>query len=180
MITKSSSKPLNLLQSVQKMKAPVIGGPFALPVEFESDKYAAQFAPVGNATKALKGPQIVEGTQYTAEGWLTWKHPVTGKPHKVTERRKDGETFILLYRPQEIQKQVNQAYANLSRERMHMEVTGRTVAGNQVTDDPGMLGLERLPRNERDGAPFEPPEAMEDDDQLQSQHITKKTKVLTR
>lgn len=162
------------------MKAPVVGGPFALPIEFDSDKFAAQFAPVGNATKALKGPQIVEGTQYTAEGWLTWKHPVTGKTHKVTERRKDGETFILLFRPMAIQRQVNQAYANLSRERMEMEVTGRSVAGSPVTEDRGMLGLDRLPRNEREGAPFEPPEAMEEENNPQSTHITKRTKVLSK
>lgn len=180
-----------------------LGGDFALPIEFDSKKFASSFVPKGNAVTAAQGRQVLVGTNYTAEGWSVWKypdttptgdldeknkpvmmkHPKAGEKHEVTSRIKDGGTFTLMFRDKGVQQEVNEAYGQLSRQRMAQEVTGQTVAGANVTDDPGMLGRGRLP-SERAEMPedeqFEPPVAVEGAPLPADQNITKKSKRLSR
>lgn len=166
-----------------------LGGDFALPREFDSKKFASSFIPKGNAVIAAKGRQTLIGTSYTADGWQVWKypaedsdekpHPKAGESHEVTERSKGGGTFVLMYRSQAVQVEVNQAYGEVSRQRMSMEATGQTVAGANVTDDPGMLGKGRLP-SEPNLEEFEPPQTVEGLALPADQKITKKSNKLSK
>lgn len=175
-----------------------LGGDFALPYEFNTKKFAAQFSAKGNEVIAAQGRQTLTNTNYTADGWKVWKypeevptgkldekgkpvfkkHPLAGKRHIVTSRIKGGGSFVLMYRDLEVQREVNQVYANLSRDNMEMEVTGQTVAGANVQDDPGMLGADKLPKHEAE--PFEPPVALEAPSLPESGNITKRSKTLSQ
>lgn len=190
---------LNLLQPLQSTPGESnLGGPFSLPVEFNSKKFASHFAAKGNGVKAVKGTQTLTGTKFTAPGWNVWTypdtvptgeldakgkaiyedHPLAGKTHEVTEKVKDGTTFVLMFRDLDVQVQVNQAYANLSRDRMTQEARGETVAGANTEDDEGMLGTNRLPRtSEPKLSDFEPPTTVEGDLPA-NQSIKRKVKKL--
>lgn len=197
-ILKTKQEPFKRLQSLQTVPGDSnLGGDFALPREFDAKRFASSFVPKGNAVTHAQGRQILVGTNYTAEGWHIWKYPTTiptgtldekGKPvmekhpkadekHEVTSRIKDGGTFVLMYRDKEIQNEVNQAYGNLSRERMQAEVTGQTVAGANVEVDPGMLGKGRLPDSHEDEE-YEPPVPVEPTSLPADENIVKKTKRL--
>lgn len=201
---KRIQSPFKHLQPLQSLKGETnLGGDFALPVEFNSKKYASSFVPKGNAVTAAQGRQALVGTNYTAEGWSIWKypdeiptgdldekgkpemmkHPKAGEKHEVTSRIKDGGTFTLMFRDKGVQEEVNRAYGELSRDRMAQEAVGQTVAGANVTDDPGMLGGKRLP-SERAEVPedeqYEPPVIVESGSLPTDQNIVKKTKKLSR
>lgn len=198
-ILKEKSKqpePFKYLQSLQNVPGETnLGGDFALPREFDQKRFASAFIPKGNAVTHAQGRQVLTGTNFTAQGWSIWKYPEQiptgelnekGKPvmekhpkaderHEVTSRIKDGGTFVLMYRDKEVQREVNQAYANLSRERMNQEATGQTVAGAHTEEDRGMLGKQRLP-SEPEDEQYEPPVAVEEVSLPTYKNINKKVK----
>lgn len=129
------------------------GGRFALPAEFDTAKFAAGFYQKGQQVLAMQQQQVVVGTAYTAAGWQVWKYPgvaetnessskkkkkskgvdditgenKAGRPHEVTSTGKDGATFVLMFRPIELQEQVNRAYGDLSLDQMVNEIRGDTL-----------------------------------------------------
>lgn len=132
-----------------------LGGRFALPPEFDSSRYASAFVAEGNEVLAKQREEVLQGTCYTAPGWKVWKYPKTVKG-ETTEHPSAGERhivvdaggktkFVLMYRPLDVQKQVNEVYGALSTDRMINEIKGETVSSNQQ-DDPGILSNQRLNR----------------------------------
>lgn len=196
-LSRKTRKPFEHLQQLQTMAGDSrLGGDYALPVEFNSKKFASAFVAKGNEVDAMKNRQVLLNTNYTADGWKVWKypdtiptgkldeqnkpifkpHPRAGKMHIVTSRVKGGGKYVLMYRDAGVQREVNQAYANLSRDNMEMEVTGQTVAGANLDDDPGMLGADRLPKHEAE--PYEPPVAVEAVPLPPSGHLTKQSRTV--
>lgn len=152
-----------------------LGGKFALPPEFESHRYASAFVLEGQEVLARQAPQPVLGTELISDGWTVWKypgklekteegkkskknrgvpelkagseHPLAGQPHKVVGD-KLGENYVLMFRPIEIQRQVNLAYGETSRLATVAEVRGETL--QPLVNTPGMLTSKQLTREERD------------------------------
>lgn len=143
-----------------------VGGKLALPYEFDTNELAGQWSKKGADVDAARGPQPVVGTEYSARGWDIWKYPnevpdglddndkpekkkhdKAGQAHEVT--LSDG-TYVLLCRPKVVQDQVNEAYAEHSRQLMNLELSGTTIAGS-AHDDSGMLGEQQLNAVERFG-----------------------------
>lgn len=142
-----------------------LGGRFALPMEFDQNQFASAFVPDGNEVMAMQTDQPVQGTGYVADGWKVWKypdkqttpklddtgkptkvfedHPMKGKSHKVHSQDAHGPVYVLMYRPIEIQQQVNEIYGLLSIDNMTAEARGETIAGAPI-DDKGMLNERRL------------------------------------
>lgn len=137
------------LKRSDALVGPNLGGKFALPAEFDTTKHASSLVLEGNEVLAMQVDQPVVGTPYVAEGWQVWKypegHPQVGQPHKVTGV-KAGENYVLMFRPLEVQEQVNQAYGELSIQQMTAEVKGETLSVPGTEQDPGMLTEERLAR----------------------------------
>jgi hypothetical protein len=143
-----------------------IGGKFILPVEFDSVKFASAFYTEGAEARSMQTEQPVVGTAYFAEGWKVWKfpkeipegfpnegdpHPNAGEPHKVVSASsKSKEAFVLMYRPKEVQEQVNQCYGLLSLEQMTAEVKGETLSVEEANGDKGMLTADRLDKAYRE------------------------------
>lgn len=136
------------------------GGPCELPFEFDSKRFASAYHPKGAGVNAARGVQNILGTQYSAPGWQVWtypkergtgimdektgdekmeKHPMAGQPHEVTLAggKESGGTYVLMFRPIEIQDQVNLVCALRSREMMEADLRGVTVGGN--TPDTGLV-----------------------------------------
>jgi hypothetical protein len=149
-----------------------LGGRYALPVEFDSNKYASAFYAEGNEAHAMQRDQPILGTALTAPGWKIWTyparrrtgeldekgklklnskneplsedHPSAGEPHKVHSMEAKGQTLILMYRSLEVQQQVNEAYAQLSREITDAELSGETSAVLDPDDPNGILTAAQL------------------------------------
>lgn len=128
-----------------------LGGKYALPPEFPSDKYASAFFAEGPESLAAQQDQPVLGTEFVAPGWSVWRypgalekakkktkkdktdvaelsdgaHPLAGKPHKIVD---GSNTYVLHYRPREIQDDVNLAYALHSTDELVSEVKGESLA----------------------------------------------------
>lgn len=118
-------------------------GLFNLPVEFDRAKFAASWVKKGPDVQREAQRQPVLGAPgITADGWQVWKDS-KGKMATVATS-KSGE-FILMFRPREVQDQVNALYGNVSKGRMLREklqasaVRKETQAGSQ-----GMLTSEQL------------------------------------
>lgn len=101
--------------------------------------------PDGDKKKEVKNPNWTEGSKKpkTISVPVLKKHPLAGKPHSLPPLDRDGVVYVLMYRPIEVQEQVNEVLGLLSIEQMTAEVNGQTIAG-LPSNDPGMLGAERL------------------------------------
>lgn len=119
-------------------------GVFELPSDFDQTKFASSYVKKGNDVKAAEQDEQLLGTSFIADGWAVWKRE-DGTYHQVTI---SSGTYILMCRKAEVQKAVNRAFGNLSRERMKSEQRGETIAGS-TSSDSGMLNADRLPK-ERD------------------------------
>lgn len=119
-----------------------VGGRFSLPQGFDGEKFASAFVPEGNEVQAMQTDQPVIGTGYVSDGWQVWKNS-TDQPHKVHDRDQNGPVYVLMFRPIEVQQQVNEAYGLLSIDQMTAEVRGDTIGGKPA-DDRGMLNEKRL------------------------------------
>lgn len=128
----------------------VVGGPnnmaqdaagqLALPIKFDSKRYAARWEKEGPRVDALKEPQRLAGLNLQAEGWQVWKHPDTKEPYRVALQT---GAYILLFRSKEVQEAVNAEFGKLSRTRSRRERSGETIATAAKT--PGMLSNADLP-----------------------------------
>ena len=152
-----------------------LGGRFRLPQEFDSTKFAAAFYQEGQEALAMEADQQVTGTRYTATGWTVWKypkhrmvgeekeaHPMAGQPHKVAGTAKDTQGFVLMYRPLEVQNEVNAAYAEASREMLEMEIKGETTQLSDAERESILTeaNLKREAGIEQDIEGFKPGEAV--------------------
>jgi len=146
----------NLLRRDDSLIQTNLGGRFSLPREFETTKLASGFYLEGQEAHAMRSEQVLIGTALLAPGWEPWKypqysdeakkvaHPLAGKLHKVAGT-KEGENYILMCRPLEVQIQVNHAFGVASIERMTAEQRGETLTlGPDAAGDPGMLTDARL------------------------------------
>lgn len=95
------------------------------PADFDLSRFAAKWAKEGNEVAVAMQEQRVQGTEYTAPGWQPWKDK-DGKQYRVSLG--DG-SYILMFRPKEIQQAVQEAYGELSRKRLIAEGIGETVGG---------------------------------------------------
>jgi len=116
-------------------------GQFALPANFDKNRFASKFVKIGNEVRAAEARQSLVGTGYTADGWAVWKNDA-GEYHSVTVA--DG-TYVLMFRPIDIQQGVDKVFGDLSRKRMLSEKRGETIDGKPVKDT-GMLTEDRLTR----------------------------------
>jgi hypothetical protein len=119
-------------------------GVFALPKEFDTKLYAAEWAKKGADVDAKRGPQPIVGTNFGAVGWKPWLYPedskLKGRPCEVAV--KNG-TYVLLCRPRGVQNDVNAIYGNVSKQHLIREQQGESIAGQPVRD-PGMLSDARI------------------------------------
>lgn len=149
MITQDKFPLLRAVGGIHSNTGPV-GGRYVVPAEFDTKKFASAFYPEGNEVSAMESDQPVVGTSLTAPGWKVWKypqyvgdgknkeeHPKAGKPHKVSSTSTDGKTLVLMFRPLAIQKQVNEAYGEVSRKLMINEIQGVTLQPAAATTDRG-------------------------------------------
>lgn len=136
-----------LLKAESKLQNNAIGGRFVLPREFDSKKYASAFYAEGNECSSMTEPQPVLGTRYVAPGWKTWLYPKghtkADKPHKVGSLEKEGQTMVLMYRDIAIQKQVSEAYGEVSRIALVREIRGETISADDGKSG-GMISEEKL------------------------------------
>lgn len=108
-------------------------GPLTLPVEFETERYAAKWQFEGNKATRSQQPEIIAKAGKKAVGWAVWKHPVNKKPET---RPLSGGNVILMCRPKVTQRAVNAIYGKISRDRMSNEIEGHTALG-----EPGVQGI---------------------------------------
>jgi hypothetical protein len=157
--------PFHLLQKQEGMTNLNLGGKFALPAEFDTNKHAGGFYAEGQEALAMQARQPITGSPYTADGWVIWrypaerdtgrfneknepimeKHPMAGQPHKVAGM-KPNENFVLMFRPRELQDQINHVYGLVSIDLMTAEIKGESLAADAGGDDPGMIPDTRLKR----------------------------------
>lgn len=169
-----ASRNFSLLRSGNTQNGNV-GGRFALPREFDSSRFASSFVAEGNEVESMAGEQPVMGTGYVADGWTVWKYPTKGKPvvdenfepvldkagqptfeehpsagktHRISSQERGGPTYVLMCRPIEVQKQVNEVYGLLSIDNMTAEVRGETVAGQDPATMQSMLTERQLKKAE--------------------------------
>lgn len=142
-----------------------LGGKFALPAEFDTDKWAAGIYGEGQEARSMEGRQPIVGSPYTADGWQVWKypaerptgkfnekgepimekHPMAGQVHKIAGT-KTGDNFVLMFRSKEIQEQVNHVYGLVSIDMMTREIRGESLADDAGGQDAGMITDTRLKR----------------------------------
>lgn len=116
-------------------------GFFNLPPQFDVKKYAAHWERKGAAVDQRKQVQPIMGTNLGADGWEVWKYPegheLKGRPAEVA--LKSG-AYILMFRPRDVQDNVNAICGNVSKQHLIREQGGLTVAGQPRENvDPGML-----------------------------------------
>lgn len=156
------------------------GGRFSLPPEFDTIRFASAYHPEGNEAAAMRMPQPVVGTGWEADGWEIWKypshtdqqkvdedgdlvfdkdkkpifieHPSAGEPHRVSSLERGGPTYVLMFRPIEVQNQVNEAYGLLSIDNMVAEARGDTIAGHDPNDKEAQSMLSTKALNRVEGA----------------------------
>ena len=114
-------------------------GPLTLPVEFETQRYAAKWQFEGNAATRSQQPEIIAKAGKKAVGWAVWKHPATKKPET---RPLSGGNVVLMFRPKVTQQAVNALYGKISRDRMKDEIEGHTALGDNRVE--GILTKEHL------------------------------------
>jgi len=131
-------------------------GIFNLPPDFDTKAHAAEWVEEGQIMFKQQRQSIV-GTGMSADGWAIYKH--NGKTYKTTTGNK--KTFVLMFRPKQLQQDVNALCGNLSKQRIKREVKGETIAGESIADS-GMLPESRL-RQTREGGSFD---ASEGDTQM--------------
>lgn len=95
---------------------------------------------VSNPDWKKDGPPSIPKTILVPE---VKEHPLKGKVHTVPSMEQHGITYVLMYRPIEVQQQVNEVYGLLSIDHMTAEVRGETING-APRDDTGMLGEQQL------------------------------------
>jgi hypothetical protein len=130
------------------------GGQFALPAGFDSTKYASRWVLDGPSVEEAKQDEVLSFAGVKAAGWQVYKVLKAPTEEEVEKAKKESKnltprtvpclravgrnTYVLMFRPKELQKAVNQIYANQSRAMVNAEVDGETSAAN-VSDDPGIL-----------------------------------------
>jgi hypothetical protein len=162
MAAKQTSAPqFDLLTREEGLASLSSSGALPLPQEFDTKEYAAHWAKKGTEVGKLQGKQFLPQTVYSAQGWAIWKYPKEVATGELDEKKKPimvkheqaelpcevtlGKgTYVLMFRPAAVQDQVNQVYAQLSRERVDNEIAGNTVDGGPVPQ--GMLTNEQLTR----------------------------------
>lgn len=83
------------------------------------------------------------------------EHPNAGEPHRVPSLEKGGVTYVLMFRPIEVQNQVNEAYGLLSMDNMAAEARGETIAGHDPNDKESQSMLSTKQLNRVEGAIIE-------------------------
>jgi hypothetical protein len=141
------------IQILSQPESEVDAGIFNLPKDFDTKVHAAKWVAEGNAVEKAKERQTLIGTRLHADGWTVYTEK--GKPVKRSTER--GGSFILMFRPREIQDAVNAVFGNVGKERMIMHKKGESTSGG-VPLNPGILTEEQVVRqtgeraSEEDGA----------------------------
>lgn len=113
-------------------------GIFNLPPDFPATDYASEW--VEDSQVIFKQQrQSIPGSNMSADGWAVYKQ--NGKSVKTVSGK--GKTYILMFRPRQLQADVNALCGNVSKKRIQREVKGETMAGESVVDS-GMLPESRL------------------------------------
>lgn len=168
-----------------------LGGSFRLPDVFDTKTLASAFYKKGQEAESRRARKLLEGTEYSADGWEYWKYPdnfhdkeLAGKHHEVAQV--DG-VYVLMCRDLEVQKAVNFIFGQHSQDRMNAEVHGETAAGS-TPQDGGILTSDRLSSDRSMRAEQERDEAANrsvatfagQQPRPRSKVITKKTKRLAK
>lgn len=124
------------------------GGIFVLPPEFNSNALASRYVEK-NEVQQVRQNEPVIGTEYSAPGWEVWKFPKflpkadgteysedeTKIPHDKADKPYEvfsgGKTYVLVFRDAEISAQVSELYAQLSREKLEIEINESPTAAGQ-------------------------------------------------
>lgn len=116
------------------------GHRFALPHNFPASKLASRWVEDGPEVAEARQDQVLAFANVRARGWQVWENPDAekGSKDKYVRRVVGKKTFILMFRPKELQNAVGRIYAAESRSFTNAELRGET---NRVNDnnDPGIL-----------------------------------------
>lgn len=161
------------------MALQIISGPrsnnagiFTLPQTFDEKQNAAKWVKEGASVDRARQREYLVGTNYTADGWEPFRQD--GEIVKVSTA---SGKYVLMFRPRDIQDEVNRAYANVSRQRIGRETTGETIAGS-APDDGGMLTVKDLQSLQNLDVDLSDEEAVhvggnDSNEDFESRHITK-------
>jgi hypothetical protein len=136
----SSEEVWGSIRPVQLQAAQANLGIFNLPPNFDTKKFAGSWIRK-DLVELNKQDEYIPTTNFAAPGKRVWTDPSTGEEAKVIAG--DG-TYILMYRPVDIQRQVTMIQGNIGRERLRAQLEGKEIGGQNV--DNGMLTHQRLAR----------------------------------
>lgn len=119
-------------------------GRLQLPEDFDQNKFASKWA-LGDANlqRAKEVENIPGGFQ--VPGWTVWKDG----QGKVCEKVLGSGKVVLMCRPKRMQHARNILYGRHSRQRINLELGGKSVAGESA-QDPGMMTNAELAQLERE------------------------------
>mgnify|MGYP007080184336 CR=1 FL=1 len=142
------------------------GSRFSLPATFDSKKFASKWVEDGPEIEEARQPQVIADARVQAAGWEVFKtlnleaakndsgEDAKKSPKLIPVVRVVGKRkFVLMFRPLQLQRAVNQIYSNQSRDRVNREIVGESKV---VGDDPGVLtnqDLQRVSRSYGEDAP---------------------------
>ncbi len=119
-------KQLTLLRRVKRDDSRGFVGHFRLPESFDTNKFAAAWVEKSRIAEMTQEQPVV-GTPYMAPGWTLYRNSENEK-YSI---QSGGTEYFLMLRPKAVQDQVNEAYGQLSRQRLNQEVVGeQTSAGS--------------------------------------------------
>ena len=147
--------------------ARMLGNKFSLPANFPREQFSTLWAEEGNHAIEMQQDEYIESTGHKAVGWQIYLEPkITFEEEEVTDE-KTGKTtkkkvpqkaekapvirvvgkkkFVLMIRPRNLQRAVNDLYARASRQMVNQELKGETNRSN-VGNDPAILTNEDLRR----------------------------------
>jgi hypothetical protein len=119
-------------------------GYFNLPPDFDQKKHAAHWEREGGAVEQRQQVQPILGTNYGADGWQVWKYPAGHElANRICKVTLKSGTYVLMFRPRNVQDNVNAICGNVSKRHLMREQQGMSIAGAPITD-PGILNDEQI------------------------------------
>lgn len=137
--TESAVEEFGQIQRLSNQSTTNNIGIFNQPTSFDSTAYAAKWVKIGDVDKATQD-EYLQGTSFKAPGWRVWHCPLTQESKEVSAS--DGK-YVLMYRPQSIQSEVNRLLGNVGRKHLQMHLSGEA-AGSQSIEGSGLLSHQQL------------------------------------
>lgn len=132
-----------MIEGLQALEGPISvinEGQLQLPPEFDKTKLAGKWEKDGPHVLKAQQNEIIASARVQAKGWTVW----LDSAKKPCKRTLGSGTFILMYRPRQLQDAVNALHGNTSRMRLSDEVLGSTIQGQDPQAAEGLLNHTQL------------------------------------